>query len=104
MNLTVSGNGRPHCNADSTGNKNNTRNTMTDNKKLGEFTQEYRRIRTEMQQQIGQVRGDAFLVATLALQYAVVSLQMQGYTRAQVIELAENLPISDPNQPKTKLN
>jgi hypothetical protein len=29
---------------------------------------------------------------------------MQGYTRAQVIELAENLPISDPNQPKTKLN
>ena len=77
---------------------------MTDNNKLGEFTQEYRRIRREMQQQISKVHGDSFLVATLALQYAVVSLQMQGYTRAQVMDLAENLPISDPNQPTTKLN
>lgn len=77
---------------------------MTDNNKLGEFTQEYRRIRREMQQQISKVRGDSFLVATLALQYAVVSLQMQGYTRAQVMDLVDNLPITDPNQPTTKLN
>lgn len=77
---------------------------MTDNNKLGEFTQEYRRIRREMQQQISKVHGDSFLVATLALQYAVVSLQMQGYTRAQVMDLADNLPISDPKPPTTKLN
>lgn len=77
---------------------------MTDNNKLGEFTQEYRRIRREMQQQISKVRGDSFLVATLALQYAVVSLQMQGYTRAQVMDLVDNLPISDPKPPTTKLN
>lgn len=77
---------------------------MTDNNKLGEFTQEYRRIRREMQQQISKVHGDSFLVATLALQYAVVSLQMQGYTRAQVMDLADYLPISDPKPPTTKLN
>lgn len=77
---------------------------MTDNNKLGEFTQEYRRIRREMQQQISKVHGDSFLVATLALQYAVVSLQMQGYTRAQVMDLVDNLPITDPNPPTTKLN
>ena len=77
---------------------------MTHNKKLGEFTQEYRRIRREMQQQISKVHGDSFLVATLALQYAVVSLKMQGYTRAQVMDLIENLPITDHNRPTNKLN
>jgi len=77
---------------------------MTKSKQLGEFTQEYRRIRREMQEQISQVHGDAFLVATLAMQYAVVSLEMQGYTRPQVLELIENLPQGDARPNKPQLN
>jgi len=73
--------------------------TMTrDKKKLDEFAREYQRIRREMQEQISGVQGDAFLIATLAMQYAVVSLEMQGYTRPQVLELIENLPQG--NQPR----
>ena len=59
-----------------------------------EFTAEYQRIRREMQQQISQVTGDAFLVALMALQYAVVSLRLQHWTQEQIQQLVREVPVT----------
>jgi ABC-type Zn uptake system ZnuABC Zn-binding protein ZnuA len=74
---------------------------MQDVKNLKQFEEEWRRCRIEMEQAISQVEGNAFIVANLAMQYAVRSLQLQQYSSQQIEDLMNTLLI---NKPQSKLN
>lgn len=54
---------------------------------LPDFEREYRRIRQEMQEHMLEIEGDAFIMATIAMQYAIRSLQMQNYAPQQIEDL-----------------
>lgn len=74
---------------------------MQDVKNLEQFETEWLRIRTEMEQAISQVEGNAFIIASLAMQYAIRSLQLQNYSSQQIEELMNSLTR---NKPQSKLN
>lgn len=65
-------------------------------KNLHEFEAEWLRIRTEMETAIAGVEGHAFIVASLALQYAIRSLQLQQYHTDQIEQLVRDLTRTTP--------
>jgi len=74
---------------------------MQDVENLEQFETEWLRCRTEMEQAISQVEGNAFIVASLAMQYAIRSLQLQNYSPTQIEELVNSLTR---NKPQSRLN
>ena len=74
---------------------------MQDVKNLEQFETEWLRIRTEMEQQISTIEGNAFIIASLAMQYAIRSLQLQNYSAKQIEDLVNSLTR---NTPQSKLN
>ena len=74
---------------------------MQDVKNLEQFETEWLRIRTEMEQQISTIEGNAFIIASLAMQYAIRSLQLQNYSPTQIEELVNSLTR---NKPQSRLN
>ncbi len=58
---------------------------------LPDFEKEYRRVRLEMEQHMMEIEGDAMVMATVALQYAIVSLRMNNYSTGQIEDLVRVL-------------
>tara|TARA_R100001591_G_C4237145_1_gene153510 strand:- start:269 stop:487 length:219 start_codon:yes stop_codon:yes gene_type:complete len=58
---------------------------------LPDFEREYRRMRNEMEQHMTEIDGDAMIMATVAMQYAITSLRINNYSPRQIEDLVRVL-------------
>ena len=58
---------------------------------LPDFERELRRVRLEMEQQMTKIEGDAMMMATVAMQYAIASLRINNYSPRQIEDLVRVL-------------
>ena len=58
---------------------------------LPDFEREFRRVRLEMEQQMTKIEGDAMMMATVAMQYAIASLRINNYSPRQIEDLVRVL-------------
>ena len=63
--------------------------------KFEHFAREYTTTREQMEHQMAKVEGNQFVKATLALQYAIVSLRSQNMTPSAIRDLVETLQAPD---------
>lgn len=63
--------------------------------KFDHFAQEYTNTREQMEHHMAKVEGNPFVKATLALQYAIVSLRSQNMAPAEIRDLVETLTRPD---------
>ena len=63
--------------------------------KFDHFAREYTNTREQMEHHMAKVEGNPFVKATLALQYAIVSLQQQNMAPAEIRDLVETLTRPD---------
>lgn len=58
---------------------------------LPDFEREYRRMRNEMEEHMTEIDGDAMIMATVAMQYAITSLRLNNYSPRQIEDLVRIL-------------
>lgn len=58
---------------------------------LPDFEREYRRMRHEMEEHMTEIDGDAMIMATVAMQYAITSLRINNYSPRQIEDLVRIL-------------
>jgi phage host-nuclease inhibitor protein Gam len=58
---------------------------------LPDFEREYRRMRNEMEEHMTEIDGDAMIMATVAMQYAITSLRINNYSPRQIEDLVRIL-------------
>ena len=58
---------------------------------LPDFEREYKRMRNEMEEHMTEIHGDAMIMATVAMQYAITSLRINNYSPRQIEDLARIL-------------
>ena len=58
---------------------------------LPDFEREYKRMRNEMEEHMTEIDGDAMIMATAAMQYAITSLRINNYSPRQIEDLVRIL-------------
>ena len=58
---------------------------------LPDFEREYKRMRNEMEEHMTEIDGDAMIMATVAMQYAITSLRINNYSPRQIEDLVRIL-------------
>ena len=58
---------------------------------LPDFEREYKRMRNEMEEHMTEIDGDAMIMATVAMQYAITSLRISNYSPRQIEDLVRIL-------------
>ena len=58
---------------------------------LPDFEREYKRMRNEMEEHMTEIEGDAMIMATVAMQYAITSLRINNYSPRQIEDLVRIL-------------
>ena len=58
---------------------------------LPDFEREYKRMRNEMEEHMTEIDGDAMIMATVAMQYAITSLSINNYSPRQIEDLVRIL-------------
>ena len=58
---------------------------------LPDVEREYKRMRNEMEEHMTEIDGDAMIMATVAMQYAITSLRINNYSPRQIEDLVRIL-------------